>query len=171
MKKQLLIGSAFVVSLLAVPVITQAHNGASVIGLANQKQHITSPAALLAISKIHDANSDTTKPDSNDVKLNVSASTDSEDSVVTTKITLEEALVIAKKEFPVKTVEKTESEKEDGILIWEIKFTDGSKLEIDATTGAVLSKKDSTAIKPQDNGHNTHGMIQSQFGRDHKEDN
>jgi Peptidase propeptide and YPEB domain len=58
--------------------------------------------------------------------------------------TLEEAVAIAKKQFPTKTVEKVEKESEEGVSVWSVRFTDNSRVDVSVETGEVTRIKDKT---------------------------
>lgn len=53
-------------------------------------------------------------------------------------VTLESALQSAKEKRPGKTVSKIELEVEDGVVVFSVRFSDRGRVDVDATSGAVL---------------------------------
>lgn len=58
-------------------------------------------------------------------------------------LSLANAIKIARQQFPDKRVAKVEVEKEDGVVVFSVRFTDRTRVEINATTGAIESEQDS----------------------------
>ncbi len=62
--------------------------------------------------------------------------------VVTTTITAEQAVVAARIALSTTaSVREVETEREHGVVVFSIKFADGSRAVVDATTGAVISSR------------------------------
>ena len=53
-------------------------------------------------------------------------------------IPIEEAIQIARSAVPNAVIKEVELEREDGRLVWEVKFTNDIKVKIDATTGNIV---------------------------------
>lgn len=145
MKKQIITASLVTTSLLAIPMIAQAHRGGRSEDVRNERAEVTAE-----LHRQNDDNPHSTTPAQipADTVLSTTTSTDTIDSDQPT--TLEEAIAKAKELFPDKTIKKTETESEHGTVEYEIMFTDGSKIEIDAETGKVLESKDSTLSKDKE---------------------
>ena len=149
MKKQLIIATLASTSVLALPVIAQAHRAAN-HGTDVRNEHAE------VVAEQHRQNDDTphNNPtiDQTPAGTVLSTTTSVDTTTTDTALTLEEAIAKAKELFPDKTVQKTETESEHGTVEYEIKFTDGSKVEIDAESGKVLESKD--AALSEDKKHN-----------------
>lgn len=66
------------------------------------------------------------------------------DSGMTAKVTIKEAINIARAQRSGSEVEKVEMGYEDGKLVYKVKFTDDSKVLVNAVDGVVLLVKDAT---------------------------
>ena len=75
--------------------------------------------------------------------------------VDTATITLDAAKATADTALPGKTFAKAELENEDGVLVWSIRFTDGSRVDVNATDGSVTRVKDKASDNNQ--GENEDG--------------
>ena len=53
-------------------------------------------------------------------------------------IPIEEAIQIARSAVLNAVIKEVELEREDGRLVWEVKFTNDIKVKIDATTGGIV---------------------------------
>lgn len=62
----------------------------------------------------------------------------------TAGITLSEAIQIAKSERPNSVVEKVEMEVEDGVVVYSVRFTDESRVDVDALDGSIQRLRDET---------------------------
>ncbi|MEK7471845.1 MAG: PepSY domain-containing protein [Patescibacteria group bacterium] len=60
----------------------------------------------------------------------------------TTSVTFADAREIAEAEMPGKTVRKIELEVEDGVVVYSVRFTDNSRVDVDATTSSVTRSRD-----------------------------
>jgi len=58
-------------------------------------------------------------------------------------ITFEKAIEIARTKYPDKTIRKVEFELENGAVVYSIRFTDGSRVDVNANTGEIAQAKDS----------------------------
>ncbi len=155
MKKQVIIGSALTLSLLMIPVVAQAKHGTdNPVGHVIQENKV---ATLLT--------DDTVKTASGTVLSNTTSSITSSTVNSDSTITLEEAIAIAQKQFPDKTIKETEKESENGKQVWEVEFTDGTKVEIDATTGEILESKDKVNVSLE---HRQDGDHISESGESHR---
>lgn len=91
-------------------------------------------------------------------------------------ITQEEAKAIADTVYPDKTIREVELEQEHGLMVWEIKFTDGSRLDIDAETGAITRNIDTVnpgidGEDPDNSGNEDHrGRGSDNSGHEHHDD-
>jgi uncharacterized membrane protein YkoI len=56
-------------------------------------------------------------------------------------ISLTEARTIAQTQFADKTIKTIELENEQGVVTYSVQFTDGSRVDINSTTGAVITKQ------------------------------
>lgn len=150
MNKRIIIGSLLSVSLLAVPVAAYARNGAD-----DPAGHVRQEDRRLGRQEDKKVSVPTTPGTTNAVTTPAGAVLSQTSSNTTPAVeaatTLEEAITKAKALFADKTVAKTETEQEHGKTVYEIKFTDGSKVEIDAATGEVIESKDS-AVKEDNSG-------------------
>jgi len=159
MNKRIIIGTLASVSLLALPVAVQARRGADDVtgGVRQEDRQADRQEDKKAVvpTTTGTTNAITNTPASR--VLSQTSSTDTTPTPATeAAITLEEAIAKAKALFADKTVAKTETEQEHGKTVYEIKFTDGSEVEIDAATGEVIESKDST-LASENSGHgNSH---------------
>ena len=154
MNKQVIIGSALALGIILLPVAAQASRGSND---STNTSSLHDQAEVNSVSNddlSHEDNDDhkvTVNPTQADVVLSSTSSTNASAVIESTK-TLQEAVTAAQKQFPNKTVKEVEQESEDGKQIWEIKFTDGSKVEVDAVTGLVISFKDAS-LNVDNSGH------------------
>lgn len=59
-------------------------------------------------------------------------------AVASDSVTRDQAVAIANTEMPGKTLKKVESEQEHGVLVWSVRFTDGSRVDVSQVDGRVL---------------------------------
>ncbi|MFS8970488.1 PepSY domain-containing protein [Synechococcus sp. 65AY640] len=59
-------------------------------------------------------------------------------------VRIEEAIQIARSAVPNAVIKEVELEREDGRLVWEVKFTNDVEVKIDATSGDVVDIDDCT---------------------------
>ena len=62
----------------------------------------------------------------------------------TAKITIQEAISIAKQKRPNSTLQKVEIEIENGVVVYSVRFTDESRVDVSASDGTVQRLKDET---------------------------
>ena len=146
MKK--LLASALVVGLIAVPSLAFASHGAD-DGAAHNTNDIRqedrrSVKATTTVTPVasnddnpatHDVNDDNSVDD-------VSTSTPSSPSDTSTTLTADQAVTLAESQFPNKTLKKVETEAEHGVAVFSVRFTDGSRVDVDASTGALVRVQD-----------------------------
>ena len=60
-------------------------------------------------------------------------------------ITVDQAKAKAMATLPGKTVKKVELEPEDGVMVYSVRFTDGSRVDVNATSGAVVRTENKSA--------------------------
>ena len=174
MKKQLLLGAALAVSTFSLPaVVVQARRGADdPIGHVRQEDKQQ--------DRREDRNVDTPATTSQATPGTVLSQTTSTTTPTNTTTdttngtTLGEAVTLAEKQFPTKKVEKIEKETEEGVLVWSVRFTDGSRVDVDIATGEITRIKDKTVNNDsgrddEDDDDKNHES-RSGSGRDHSED-
>ncbi len=57
-------------------------------------------------------------------------------------VRIEEAIQIARSAVPDAVIKEVELEREDGRLVWEVKFTNDIEVKIDATSGDIVDTDD-----------------------------
>ncbi len=60
-------------------------------------------------------------------------------------ISVDQAKTTAQGTLPGKTVKKVELEPENGVMVYSVRFTDGSRVDVNATTGAVVRTENKSA--------------------------
>jgi uncharacterized membrane protein YkoI len=60
-------------------------------------------------------------------------------------ISVDQAKATAQGTLPGKTVKKVELEPEEGVMVYSVRFTDGSRVDVNATTGAVVRTENKSA--------------------------
>lgn len=66
------------------------------------------------------------------------SSDDSQSQAVQGSVSVDEAKSIAQNVFPDKTIEKVETENEDGVLVYSVRFTDSSRVDVSSSDGSVV---------------------------------
>lgn len=66
-------------------------------------------------------------------------------------VALADARATAKAVYPDKTVRKIEIETEDGVVVYSVRFADGSRVDVDATTGAVVRSRTKNSTESSTN--------------------
>ena len=159
MNKRIIAGTIITAGLLVVPMAAQARHGAD-----DPAGHVRQEDRQLGRQEDKTVNVPTTQGTTNAATtpagnvLSVTSSNDNTTPAPTATdatTTLEEAIAKAKALFADKTVAKTETEQEHGTTVYEIKFTDGSEVEIDATTGEVIESRD-RALEDNSGHGNSH---------------
>lgn len=95
-------------------------------------------------------------------KVAVAKASDDEDEEqhtltdLTSKVSLANAVSIARAQHPGVDVRKVEIEQEDGILVYSVRFTDKARVDVDANNGSVIEirEKDGKKVKDRDESHN-----------------
>jgi hypothetical protein len=170
MKKQLLLGAVLAVSTFALPaVVVQARRGADdPVGHVRQEdkqqdrredRRVDTPA-VTSQSTPGTVLSQTTSTTAPTVAV----------SDTSNGTTLGEAVALAEKQFPTKKVEKVEKETEEGVLVWSVRFTDGSRVDVDVATGDITRIKDKTSDEDSSDSDDDDDESHSGSGRDHSED-
>lgn len=185
MKKLLL--AAAITGLVAVPTLVSARHGADDNNKATDvrqedrkvKSANTSNATTTSTNGSLD-DSTTTEDTNDDSQTVANASTSNETTVGGVKVekeanlpenavSMEDAQATAQAVFADKTIKKVEIEKEHGSVVYSFRFSDGSRVDVDAATGEVVSSRDKTKnenTRQDDRGH--HGSGNS--GRDSDDD-
>lgn len=154
MKKILLIPA--VIGLVAVPSFVVAHRGADGDKPNNVRQEDRrqgSPAQTRTTdsdSSGLDDSQDSSDDNSNDGSS--SANTPASSS----SVTLEQAKTIALGVFPDKTIKKVETELEHGVLVYSVRFTDSSRVDVNSNNGSIVrteQEDDDHSEDPDDDSH------------------
>jgi uncharacterized membrane protein YkoI len=141
------LATAAVVGLVAVPSIAFASHGADDINV---------PAGDVR-QEDRQANRQEDKAD----KVPAGTAQARDDQAVSPSNTaITEAITIAQNEMPGKTVVKVEHENEDGVDVFSVRFDDGSRVDVDSSTGAVVRNENGDESDQDD----------SNSGRNHAED-
>ena len=165
MKKQVIIGSALTLSLLMIPVVAQARHGAdNPIGHVGQQDKLKTTTTT-PVTTVTGDDKVTTNTAPTGTVLSTTSSTTTPTVASDSTVTLEEAVATAQKQFPDKTVKETEKESEDGKQVWEVEFTDGTKVEIDATTGAIIESKDKVNVSLENRQDGDHISVSGESHR------
>lgn len=91
-------------------------------------------------------------------------------STVSAKISLSNAVAIAKKERPGVQVEKVEIEFEDGVLVYSVRFVDDGRVDIDANNGSVIEVRKEQGKKVKERGERRGDDDFDDDGQPNKED-
>lgn len=145
MKKLLLI--PVLVGLAAVPSIASAQRHNSQDSTAHHTASVNESSDDTLENEIH--NTTTTEQqlsdshDANDDNPGAQHSSDSDDDQQTTTapsgaITIDEAKTIAQNVYPDKTIKKVELENEHGTVVYSVRFTDSSRVDVSAADGSVV---------------------------------
>lgn len=136
MKKYLILPA--IIGLVAVPSLAMAQNGAddvkTSVSATHQSSNITRPAFV-------DTQSTSTGTSGSQSS---NSSDDAPKAPVTVpdgSITVDAAKAIAQAAFPDKTITKTETELEHGVVVYEFKFSDGSEVKVLASDGTIVSSE------------------------------
>lgn len=168
MKK--LLTAALVVGLLAVPSAAMARNGADDTTNSNVPADARSSSSRLDSSSSRSSSgsssdsSDDNSTDDNSADHNNRSADDANESRVTIPgqtgtikvqneatvpadgISLDDAVAAAQAKMPGKTIEKVETETEDDEVVYSVRFTDDSRVDVRASDGVVVR----TEIKDRD---------------------
>lgn len=83
----------------------------------------------------------------------------------TAAVSIQQAIDIAKKELPDATLRKVELEVEDRVVVYSVRFTDGSRVDVSAADGSVQR------VKPaQESGSSSSGSSDSSSGSSSSDD-
>ena len=140
MRKQLAVAIMLSVSMLALPAVALARHGSDdSSGHGSREDKITGSSnatgtVLSQTSTVPSANDSTTTP------------TDQQ-----TTLTIKEAIAAAEKQFPGKTIVRVQKESEHGVNVWRVRFSDGSRVDVDASTGEIITTKNHE--DKDDSGH------------------
>lgn len=83
----------------------------------------------------------------------------------TAAVSIQQAIDIAKKERPDATLRKVELEVEDGVVVYSVRFTDGSRVDVSAADGSVQRVK-----QAQESGGSSSGSGDSSSGSSSSDD-
>lgn len=83
-------------------------------------------------------------------------------------ITFEKAIEIARAKYSDKVVRKVELEVENGKVVYSVRFTDGSRVDVDANTGEIAQSKDSVV---EDKDKDDDGVLDDQEAGEENEMN
>lgn len=150
MKKLLVI--PVIVGLVAVPSLALAQRGSDDVKPAtgNAPTSIGSPTLVKTEASEHASQTPAvtgTTPSGNSVQTPITVPADA--------ITADAAKAIAQSAFPDKTVTKVETEQEHGVLVYEVKFSDGTEVKVNALTGEIVSTE--VEDESKDDSHNNSG--------------
>ncbi len=160
---------ALIAGLVAVPTLVSAHRGTD--------DTSTSTPSVQREDRVNSSNTQSTVTIPSQTTP-VRVETESPQS--STTITAESAITQALTVFPGKTVAKVELEHENTVLVYSVRFSDGSRVDVSATDGTIMSIRDFTNHDNRDNEHRQNNRTQgdddanhtgSVSGRDHAEDN
>ncbi len=155
MKK--LLAVPLIIGLVAVPSFVSAQHGAD--DSTNATTNVRSEDRLRTTTRTMTPATDTSSTQST---VTVPGQTDpvrveTEGDVSGAVMTMEQAIAQAQAVFPGKIVTKVEVENEHNALVYSIRFSDGSRMDIDANTGAVVRTRDFTDHDNRDNEHRQSG--------------
>lgn len=157
MKKLLTIAAA--VGFVTIPSIAFANAGSEVSTTAKPT---TAKVKHVETESEHGALVSSVASSSNN---GVSESTPAPATPATTTITEAEARTIAQNTKAEATVLRSELEREHGVLVFEIKFSDGSKVYVDAATGQIISTiEQENEDEDQNEDHDNSGRGSSNSG-------
>ncbi|MFS8120100.1 MAG: PepSY domain-containing protein, partial [Microcoleus sp.] len=74
-----------------------------------------------------------------------------------TAVTEAQARTIAQNQMPGKTITKVERENEEGVTVFSVRFSDGSRVDVNATTGAIVLDEDEDMADNNNNVENNRG--------------
>lgn len=148
MKKILLIPA--VIGLVAIPSFVVAQRGAD-DNKPNDVRKEDSQSQTNSTSN-NSSNQDDS-PDLNDDNSNSTPAPASSGSV-----TFEQAKTIALGVFPDKTIKKVETELEHGVLVYSVRFTDSSRVDVNSNNGSVVrtEQEDDNHIEDSDSDDDSH---------------
>lgn len=152
MKKLLII--PVIVGLVAVPSLALAQRGSDDVKPAagNAPTSIGSPTLVKTEASEHASQTPAvtgTTPSGNSVQTPITVPADA--------ITADAAKAIAQSAFPDKTVTKVETKQEHGVLVYEVKFSDGTEVKVNALTGEIVS----TEVEDESADDSHHGSTNS----------
>lgn len=84
----------------------------------------------------------------------------------TTGLTLAQAEAIAQNQLPNKTIARAELENEEGIQVFSVRFSDGSRVDVDASTGAIVRTQNQSQTQTNNSGPG-HAEDNHNSGRGH----
>lgn len=164
MKKLLVIPA--VIGLLAVPSFVAAQHGAdnNPAGVRGEdRRSATAQPATPAVPGVQPAIPSANASRSHETGDDTSTTPPAPSSSST--VTLDQATAIAQAVFPDKTVQKVETETEHGVQIFSVRFTDGSRVDVRASDGAVLRSESEN--EQEDETTNSQAGQGVQAGRRH----
>jgi uncharacterized membrane protein YkoI len=150
MKKLLIVPA--IVGLIAVPSLALAQQGAddsqsnNVIHEDRTQNRGTNPA-INTIETSQGRNSSSNEAGDDDGQ--VPAAPDG-------SISLDQAKAIALNVFPDKTIQKVELEMEHGVLVYSVRFTDDSRVDVRASDGVIVSSESEEAEGSDDHSGRSH---------------
>jgi uncharacterized membrane protein YkoI len=143
MKKILIIPA--VIGLLAVPSLAMAQHGAdnnnaNNIHQEDQQHERNDNAATPAIPGVQPATPSPQALQHRNNDQNHPENDNDEDQVTLPEgsISLEQAKAIAMGVFPNGTIQKVETESEQGMVVFSVRFTDGSRVDVNAADGSIV---------------------------------
>jgi uncharacterized membrane protein YkoI len=134
---------ATVIGLVAVPSVAFASHGSSnsMVPPAGNAQQANQQNAN------ENENENEAEPEVNDQNDNDQNQQNDQNNQTpaATTITLDQAKATAQAQMPGKTITKVEQENEEGSTVFSVRFSDGSRVDVDGTTGAVVRSEDNAA--------------------------
>ena len=154
MKKILLIPA--VIGLIAAPSFVVAHRGADDNKSSDSSQEDRSDnSSPKPESLSNDPNSSDDSPDSSDYNSNDSSSSSNTPSS-SSSVTLDQAKAIALGVFPDKTIKKVETELEHGVLVYSVRFTDSSRVDVNSNDGSIVRTEQEDDNHSEDSDNDSH---------------
>lgn len=96
----------------------------------------------------------------------VMVETDDNASSAEASVSLEDATVLANDTLPGRTLKKVELETEHGVLVWSFRFTDGSRVDVDATNASIVEVRDEQSKTSDDHKEDDSSDDDNRHGRD-----
>ncbi len=152
MKKRVLLQTAIVAgSFMLVPAVVNARRGADDpaghVRQEDRRQDSTPAVQGTSTTPTVINNNIPTQGSTDDNSSSIPSSSSNNSTstptpTVASAVTLSQARAIADATLPNKTFEKVEQETEEGVLVWSIRYTDGSRVDVAVNSGDVMRVRD-----------------------------
>ena len=154
MKKILLIPA--VIGLVAVPSFVVAHRGAddNKPNEVRKEDHRQDSPAQANTTDSDSSGSDDSPDLSDDNSNDDSSSTNTPGS--SSSVTLDQAKAIALSVFPNKTIKKVETELEHGVLVYSVRFTDSSRVDVNSNDRSIVRTEQEDDNHSEDSDDDAH---------------